>query len=115
MDYKFVNIETDELLTLEQLESFFEDIRKEDTVNYGDLTFNEYVKLCKTYNNGSLEDVEKVTEDKIRHMLHDEYITQKTADIIANMDLYVTNGGQFYTSDGRYFWNYEDLNELAEL
>lgn len=114
MLYQYVNIENDELLTISQLESFFQDIQKEDE-NYANVTFNEYIKLCLTRNNGSLEPVQKVDDFTIIHMVNDGYITQKTASIICNMELYATNDGTFYTPDGYYFNSFDELNEYAEL
>lgn len=110
---KYVNIENGELLTTEQLKQFFNDVVvNEESTTYD--SFDYWLECCQTKNNGSLEEVEKVTEWDIRHMLHDEYITQATADYIAKLELYKTKDNSFYTPDGAYAYDVFDLNSFLE-
>lgn len=54
----FKDIESGEIVTLEQLEKEFASLKKWDPATY-DYNFNRYVENCLTRNNGTLEEIEK--------------------------------------------------------
>lgn len=107
----YVNFESWELLTMEQLKEYFETSKEEEQRDYN---FKEYLNNCMSYNNGSLERVERITKEDIKHMLRDGLITQETANTLLNLEIYATNRPSFYTADGRYFYNYDDLNTIND-
>lgn len=77
------NVENDQVLTLEELKTDFNNFKKEDPVNY-DMTFSAYLQNCLS-KNGSLEKL--LSKDDIRN-------------IGENVDLYTyTDNGIF---DGVY-------------
>ena len=57
------NIETDQILTLEDIKADFEQFKKEDPVNYGYTTFAEYMNYCLS-KNGSLRKLLSADEVK---------------------------------------------------
>jgi flagellar hook-basal body complex protein FliE len=110
---KYVDTETWQLLTENQLLSEFLELKKGEETEAEN--FANYLSNCMTRNNGTLETVEKVTEEEIRHMLHDEYIAESTANMLMTLELYKTRYGSFYSTDERYFFNVDDLNTIAEI
>ena len=58
---KYVSIETRELFTIKQLEDFYTNVVvKEESTDYE--SFNYWLSCCLTRNNGSLEEVEQITD-----------------------------------------------------
>ena len=51
---RFYDIESEEIITIEQLETEYNECRKSQPNEYN-YSFTEYVKNCMTANNGTLE------------------------------------------------------------
>lgn len=54
----FKDIESNEIVTIEQLKSEYDQLKKSDPETF-DYSFAEYIENCLTRNNGTLEKVEK--------------------------------------------------------
>jgi hypothetical protein len=87
---KYVNLETWQLLTLEQLQADFSGMQKNGEIAE-DVLFSEYLNNCMTRYNGTLEEVEKVTDT-----------------------FYRTKDGSYYSVNGQMVCN--DVNsELSDI
>ena len=60
-EIKYVNTENWELLTTKQLQDFYKDVVIKENEYYHD-SFDNWLKCCMTRNNGSLDEVTKLTE-----------------------------------------------------
>lgn len=105
---KYVNIETWELLTLNQLKDFYNTVVViEEPQEYN--TFSYWLECCMTKNNGSLENVYQVTKENICHVIGQSDIPTYTQEILDSTEIYATARKSFYTTDGRYFYNIDEL------
>lgn len=98
-EYKFVNIENDELLTLEDLKKFYDE--NNDCLEY---SFNDYLSNCMVNNNGSLEAVEKLTDT----------FYKSTSGTCYSANKYIVSGDVNSELSDLYFDNAVILDEIAQ-
>lgn len=97
---KYVNIENWELLTIEQLQDFYKnEIAGQDDYQ----AFDDYLSACLTRNNGSLEEVTKITETFYR---------TKSGNCYSINEQMVCNNINSELSD-LYFDHEKELDEIA--